>query len=101
MRGPVGSGRLPPKEGSRDMVAPAHNGNGKREVHVTIKARHAGFAFDLSAALYVDQIPGLIQRLGEVGIAPANSPYLWPLPAGEGEPEGAAGGHQASTNGTS
>lgn len=49
----------------------------KREVSVVLKIQCGGFAGDLEAVCTVDVIPGLIAKLRDAGIEPANSPYLW------------------------
>lgn len=49
----------------------------KRTVAVTFKIQVDGFGADLSADLYVDELPGLVKKLRAVGVTPANSPYVW------------------------
>ena len=56
---------------------------GKRPLTLTVKCQYDGFGFDLTAELTSGQIPALIERLREVGVEPANSPYVWEAkPAG-------------------
>lgn len=50
----------------------------RNSVAVTIKCQCQGFGLDLTAELLVNQIPGLIGKLRDAGIEPANSPYVWP-----------------------
>ncbi len=49
----------------------------KRLLTAVVKCQHDGFGFDLTAEVYADEIPRLIDKLRHVGIEPANSPYLW------------------------
>lgn len=49
----------------------------RNPVQVVIKCQSLGFGFDLTAELTVNQIPGLIGKLRDAGIEPANSPYVW------------------------
>jgi hypothetical protein len=65
------------------------NGNGKREVSVTFKVQCDGFGADVTADCLIEHIPGIVARLREHGIAPANSPYVW-----QGQPQ-----DRASANG--
>lgn len=51
--------------------------NGKRPLAVTVKCQYDGFGFDVEAHITSGQIPSLIERLRELGIEPANSPYVW------------------------
>lgn len=62
----------------------------KNPVSVTIKCQADGFGFDLNAELLVEHIPGLLTKLREAGVTPANSPYVW-----EGQPADRTAGGSA------
>jgi hypothetical protein len=49
----------------------------KRLLKAVVKCQHDGFGFDLTAEVYADEIPRLIDKLRAVGVVPANSPYVW------------------------
>ena len=65
----------------------------KNPVTVTFKIQLDGFGADLSAECYIDHIPGIVKKLRESGVTPANSPYIW-----EGQPadRGTGNGSNAS-----
>jgi hypothetical protein len=47
----------------------------RREIEITIKVQCDGYGADITASCMVDQIPGLIRRLKEHHIEPAQTPY--------------------------
>lgn len=53
----------------------------KNPITVTFKIQHDGFGADLTAECLIEHIPGIVAKLREQGVTPANSPYVW-----EGQP---------------
>ncbi len=49
----------------------------KRLLTAVLKCQHDGFGFDLTAEVYADEIPRLIDKLRHVGVEPAQTPYTW------------------------
>lgn len=68
----------------------------RREVEVKIKVQHEGYGADITAICTVDQIPGLIRRLREHGIEPANTPYVGSVNAQHGQEPAAPGATESS-----
>jgi hypothetical protein len=70
----------------------------KRLLTAVVKCQHDGFGFDLTAEVYADEIPRLIDKLRHVGVEPAQTPYTWDAQqAAQAPPAGVSRAQPATT----
>ena len=57
----------------------------QRPVEASLRVIINGFAADLTASGTLEDLVGLTKKLEHLGIAPGNSPLLWPSKNGNGQ----------------
>ncbi len=71
----------------------------KNPIQVTFKIQIDGFGADVTAECFIEHVPGIVKKMREHGIEPANSPYVWtgqPQDRGQaqGQPHSAPSDHK-------